>query len=324
MKKTITSLTVLATTLLSMNVHADRVKMLDPVMATISPSSQLTGPIFRNNAQDKQKYGPEMAKIILKEAHGYAKRYLEYGDTQGYYTLMVLALTVPMHEGLYVHFREIENDKSACRDELNTGKNIKSKTAQKNFEKAFTSGSSPFLSKCKNIKKENTIRQLIAGGGDGSDIGVMQLSSRWHYDEFLAKHKFANVQQTVNYGLSHLMKGFKPIYANFANYECLKNSDGSINRESVIRGAWAGIYNSGNLGLTCRFADAASAHAGKDIGFMKNLQKTYGLAQGGAFGYGDELALGLDSDTRAALEEVTSNFQNGTNNRAALDKLLSL
>ncbi|GAB4010022.1 MAG: hypothetical protein Fur0010_01830 [Bdellovibrio sp.] len=322
MKKSI-SLALTLSCLMSLNANAERVKMLDPLMATINPKAQLTGPVFVNDNSKKTAYGSEIAKIILKEAHGYAKKYLDAGDTKGYYTLMVLALTVPMHEGLYVHFRQVENDKDVCREKLNTGKNIASKDAKKNFRKAFNSGSTPFLVKCKEIDDEATIRQLIAGGGDGSDVGVMQLSSRWHYDEFLAKHKFASVKETVNYGLSHLMKGFKPIYANFQSYTCLTNPDGTINRESVIRGAWAGIYNSGNLGKTCRFADANDPHAKKDIGFLNNLKKTYGLSDKGPFGYGGELELGLDELTKSALQEVVSNYQNGTNNRVALDQLLA-
>lgn len=309
---------------LSTSAYAERVKLLDPLMATINPQATLTGPVFKNDNSLKTAYGTEMARIILKEADSYGKRYLEYGDTKAYYTLMVLAMTVPMHEGLYVHFRDTENDKDVCRDKLNTGKNIASKEAKKNFQKAFNSGATPFLVECKEVKRDDRIRQLIAGGGDGSDIGVMQLSSRWHYDEFLGKQKFASVKETVNYGLSHLMKGFRPIYANFEKYECLKNTDGTINRDAVIRGAWSGIYNSGNLGKTCRFADPNDPHAKKDIGFLSNLNKTFGLQNNGPFGYGGDLELGLDALTKAALQEIVNNYKNGTNQRDSLDKVLAL
>ena len=314
---------IIGLSLLSQPAQAERVKFLDAYMISINPKAKLNGPIFKNVAEEKGAYGDELAKVILEEAHEKSKRYLEYGDFKGYYTFMALALTVPLHEGLYVHFRDVENEDGLCRKRANEGKTIKSSIARRHFRKSMVKGFNPFLLKCRKLANENRLRQMIAGGGDGSDIGIMQLSSRWHYDEFLAKKKFASVRSTVNYGLAHLVRGYKPAYANYKKYPCLQNEDGSLNYKNLARGSWSGIYNSGNLGQTCRFADPTNAHAKKDNGFLDNLNKTLALAEGGIFGYNENLSFPISEGTRNALKEVIENHLNGTNNNTALNALLN-
>lgn len=323
MKKAIT-LALTLSCLMPLHAKAEKIDLLERVSATIRPSSRTVGPIFVNDNSKKAEYGREIAKIILKEAHEVGKKYLDYGDYKGYYSFLVLSLTVPLQEGVYVHFREIENDKDFCYIERSTGKKIENSKAKKNFKKAFNDSNNSFLiDSCKDIKNEKRIKHLIAGGADGSDVGIMQISTLWHYDEFLAKKKYESVKDTVRYGLQHIMNGFRPIYANYQKYPCLLLEDGKVNHDAIIKGSWAGKYNSGNLGSTCRFADTSSAHAGKDKGFNNNLKKTINVADGGEFGLGGDLALNIDESTRKVLKEVIENYKNGSNNRTLLDSFIA-
>jgi hypothetical protein len=325
MKKSFNKAFIFAALTTTLNVaHADRVKFLDPYMVTLHPNAETVGPVYINETALKPAYGSQLSKIIIQEAHKKAKKYLDYGQPEVYYAFITAALTVPMHEGLYVHFRKIENDsRKLCRQEANQGKTIKSSTARKHFKKAFLKPLNPFLAKkCKMVRKEDHLRQMISGGGDGSDLGIMQLSSRWHYDNFLAKDKFKSVRQTVEYGLNHLMVGFAKIYANASDYPCLLNEDGSINLNNVVRGAWAGKYNSGNNGKTCRFADSSDPHAKKDIGFQENLDKTLNINNGGILGYSSSLDITPADNMKKVIEEVINNHENGTNIRTEINQIL--
>lgn len=303
--------------------------ILDNVMATINPNAGLTGPIYRHETKKQDKYGDELAKILLSQAHNVAKRFLEEGNPKAYNAFMVLALTVPNQEGLMVHFREVPADKDYCRDKRSEGKKIASTKAKKQFQETLNNRgllrdrSNGFLVTCKKMGEVNTYRQLIVGGADGSDVGIMQLSALWHYEEFLKEVKYASVKSTVRYGLSYLMRRFKANYRAFPDgtySHCLKNEDGSMNYQNLVRGSWS-AYNGGPAQF-CRFSDETSAHAGKDKGFVGNLNKTLNLNDGGIFGYNDDGSLPLSEEAKAALSEVVSNFENGTNNRAALESFI--
>src|SRR5690606_17905743 len=50
-----------------------------------------------------------------------------------------------------------------------------------------------------------------------------------------------------------------------------------INFENLIRASWAGMYNSGNLGASCRFTNPNSDWAKNDINFKKSLEKILSL-----------------------------------------------
>lgn len=312
---------------ISSNIETNgRASMLDNYMITLNNDSRnvTTGPVFVNNTESKKEYTASLYKLILKNAHSFAKRYLDNDDIQGYNSFLVLALTIPLHEGLLVHFREIDySDKGLCRSKANKGKTIKSKAAKKHFQQAFLKTQVPFLAKCNTLQLNTKIKQMISGGGDGSDLGIMQLSSRWHYDNFLAKGKFKSVNETIKYGLHHAFQGFKRIYANYTNYPCLKDQDNNINYQGLIRGTWAGKYNSGNLGSTCRFSDPKSNYKLHDSGFLNNLNKVLAISETGKVSFNEDLDYSLNENTKKLLSEVVLNYKNKSNNRVYLDKILN-
>jgi hypothetical protein len=317
------ALTIIGLCLTAANTQAARITDLDGVMVTLNPAARISGPIFNYAKGNQKQYGDQLAKIIIKESHKKAKKYLDYGDTRAYYTFMMLGLTIPLHEGLLIHFREVANEDGVCRKRANKGKTLKNRTARKNFQKALVKGRNPFLLPCKKLKNQYSVRQMISGGGDNSDVGIMQLSSRWHYDNFLALGKYRSVKETVEYGLGHALVGFKKVYSNSKNYRCILKRNGAVDYEKLARGIWAGKYNSGNTGSTCRFADPGNKHPGKDRGFLENFTKTKNiLLKGRFFGFDEEMRLGLNSKTRKALEQIVQNFLNESNNRDAIDSIL--
>ena len=334
------SVTLLTTTLTSgmaMAQEKPRNKMLDKMMYTISQDIQVTGPVFRdqNSKEERNKYGSEMVKLMLKEAHQKAKKYLEVDDTQGYYAFLTLALTVPLQEGLYIQYRGVNAD--VCNPAANNGELIKKvgESSYNNFMQYLAGGERPFIVPCENINPDKGLMQIIRGY-DGSDLSVMQVSVRWHFDDFLANRKFENTVQTLNYGYKVLMDGFEPVYRNISDYECLgggksggllggifkKKKNTELDYTKIIRGVWAGKYNSGSIAKTCRFAETNSPYKHHDEGFEKNLNKV--LNFNGSIGAGGDLEFTLDQDAAAAFKEVVTNLKNKTNERKSLEKVLSL
>lgn len=314
--------------------------ILDRVTATINKDARTYGPIYRHDSRDVDKYGDDVVKIILKAAHKRAKKYLDEGNADAYYAFLILALTVPNQEGLFVHFREIDANRDNCNDDRTNGKNIKSSRAQKNFKMALNAKISkdtffgerlkddpsriPFLVRCKELKGEGSYKQLIAGGSDGSDVGMFQLSSLWHYDGYLKKGQYDSVKQTVEYGIKYLFmgeggRGFRSIVNK--NPACVQKEDSSIDYTKVIRGTWS-AYN-GGPDKYCRFADENGVFAGHDKGFKSNLQITLNLNDGGFFGFQEDSALQLSPNVRAAVEEVVTNFEKHTNHNSALKALIN-
>ena len=318
---TIAALSVLTTTAIA----ADRNTSLDKMMYTINPAVSVSGPIFRDQSDvaTKNKYGTELVRLILKEADKQAAPYKEAGDMKAYYAILTLALTVPLQEGLYIQYRGVEGD--VCRSDVNNGELLKSGSSATYdiFNQYFKTEVTPFFPNCEDINT-NKVTQIIRGG-DGSDLSVMQVSIRWHFDDFLALKKYESVEATLQYGISHLMKGFNPVYRNLNDYKCLVGGGffkkkKPLNYVDLIRGVWAGQYNSGSITKTCRFSDSSSPFKGHDKGFERNLNKI--LAFNGTLAVDMVGDFKLDNDVAAAFKEVVSNLQNATNNRRALDVLL--
>lgn len=298
--------------------------ILDNVMATINPNAGLVGPVYRHKTKKKDKYGDELLKILLTEADRLGKKYQEEGNTQAYNAFMVLALSVPNQEGLMVHFREVPAKSKYCRDDRSQGKGIKSSKAKKQFQKTLNNRgllrdpNNGFLVPCDKIEGADTYKQLIVGGADGSDVGIMQLSALWHYEEFLQEVKYASVKSTVRYGLSYIKRRF---HSNMMKgNDCIMNEDGSVNYTDLVRGSWS-AYNGGPSSF-CRFADPSSPHAPKDKGFKGSIQKTLDFNDGRYFGFNEDGELPLTDEAKAALSEVVSNFENGTSNKEALNKFI--
>lgn len=321
----VTSFATLALTMGAVQA-GDRIKALDRMMYTINPTATVSGPVFRDMADkdEKAKYATSLVSLILKEADIKAKKYLEAGDTQAYYSFLALSLTVPLHEGLYVHFRNVDGE--VCRAEANSGEIIKKagEITYKHFMDTFKKPGESYFPNCEEMNKTVGVNQMIRGG-DGTDLSLMQVSIRWHFDDYLANKKFESVQKTVNYGLSHLLNGFDPVYRNVADYKCISESGflkkKKVNYINLIRGIWAGKYNSGSIAQTCRFADANSPYKNHDIGFAKNLNKI--LDFNGSISPDFIGELKIEGSAAAAIKEIVSNLKENKNNRAELEKVLT-
>lgn len=347
MKKVVLSAAILGT----MNSQAAFLNIVNKSMATINPKAEVAGPIYRHETKAEDKYGDEVATILLQEAHKKAKRLLSEGNTQAYYAFMVLALTVPNQEGLYVHFREVPAEKDYCRDDRSRGKGIKSEKAQAHFniamnnhkEDKFLGGmfgsnrkreKDGFLLPCSMMEKgQETYRQLIVGGWDGSDVGMMQVSALYHYDNFLKPQKFKSVRETVNYGLGYIKQRFdravgkysSPEYVNDpdSSYACFTNADGSVNYQAIVQGSWS-AYNGGPAQI-CRFTkmdDPNNDYAGHDKGFLASIKNTTDLNKGRFFGYNKEGELPLTETVKKALAEVVTNYEQGTNSRQFISQVI--
>lgn len=326
---TIATLALLSTSAMS----AERNSSLDKMMYTINPAVSVSGPVYRDqsDAATKNAYGTELVRLILKEADRQASQYREAGDMKAYYAVLTMALTVPMQEGLYIQYRGVDGD--VCNSAANSGELVKkgSETNYNIFNQYFKTSETPFFPNCEDLKT-NKLTQIIRGG-DGSDLSIMQVSIRWHFDDFLALKKYESVEETLQYGISHLMKGFNPVYRNITAYECLtsgkkgglfgkkKKAQKELSYTDLIRGVWAGQYNSGSISKTCRFADSSSPYKGHDKGFERNLNKV--LAFNGVLSVDMVGDFKLDSDVAAAFKEVVTNVQTGSNNNTALNALLS-
>ncbi len=303
-----------------------RNKNLDRMMYTINPQVAISGPVYSDvsDSATKSKYASELVRLILKAAHDKANKYLEAGDFQAYNTFLALGLTAPLHEGLYLQFRRAEAP-DLCRAEVNNGDLLKksSETTYKLFAQYLKTADLPFIPNCENLvpgKQTQIIR-----GGDGSDLSVMQVSIRWHFDDFLANKKYESVVKTLDYGMTHLMNGFNPVYRNIDNYKCIVEGGSmfkkkKINYISLIKGIWAGKYNSGNIAQTCRFADRSSPYAKHDAGFAKNVEKI--MNSNGSIVVDMVGEFKLEPTVAAAVKEVTDNVKNGTNNRTNLDQII--
>lgn len=327
-KKIIESTLAIATVFMTMgSLQAEeRIKRLDRMMYTINPTAKMSGPVYRDmgTSEEKSKYGADLVTLILKEADIKARKYLDAGDTQAYYAFLALSLTVPLHEGLYVHFRNVDGD--VCHVDANNGNLVKkgSSTTYKIFMDTFKAAGNSYFPDCEDMSKRVGVNQMIHGA-DGTDLSVMQVSVRWHFEDFLANKKYESVQQTVNYGLSHLLNGFDPVYRNVEEYKCIAETGfmkkKKVNYINLIRGIWAGKYNSGTLKQTCRFADPASPYKGHDIGFARNLDKI--LNFNGVISPDLVGNFKIEGRAAAAIKEISSNLKGNKNDRTELEKLLS-
>lgn len=305
-----------------------RIKALDRMTYTINPEIKLIGPVFRDQSSkaEKTKYATSLVTLILKEANAKARKYLDAGDTQAYFAFLALGLTVPLHEGLYIHFRNV--DGNVCNIAANNADLVREsgETNYKIFNEYFKNPTRPYFPNCENMKITTRVNQMIRGS-DGTDLSIMQISIRWHFDDFLANKKYESVAETFNYGFSLLLNGFDPVYRNIDDYKCLlvagtflKNK--KINYINLIRGIWAGKYNSGSIKQTCRFADPKSPYKNHDIGFAKNLEKILNFNGTLAADYIGEFK--IEGDSALAIKEVVANLKHAKNEHKALDRILKL
>lgn len=396
----------------------ERQKWMDKMFYSINKNIELDSPVWINEESQKNAYGEVYMRTLIKEAHKVAKRYLKYGDHEAYNSFMILALTFPMHEGLYMSFRQTNDKKGLCYRKANNGdimfehskkkifnqvnENLETEVANaedvsklnslksdaeayqtlrtqmvddytrilldekkdriantdkasnyRHFIKYLKSGEKPFIAECDNVANDQVIRQIIRGA-DGTDIGPVQLSLRWHYDKFLAKKMYLSLEETFRYGLKFIHTGFKKVYydadkvkssrlkSKKSSYNCII-SNKSINFKNLVRGSWAGKYNQGQTHKACRIADVEKleelaklkdklfkskkvkkriAVLEKEVGhmslkrhpdyhFKNNLKKAIKFIEKDRIGYSNSLSFKLDGKTRAAVDEIVNNFNDG-------------
>ena len=314
-------------------------KNIDKLFNTLSPTASVKGIVLDVKSSSYNTYADSILKLALKETHKHAKVFLARKEYKKYYTLMLMGLTVPMHEGLFTHFRKVKNISGRCNDKKNSGGSLKDqKITKDNYIKGFSINTKKsFFAKCSSLKANQNIIQMVAGGGDGSDLGIMQLSARWHYEDFLAKKKYTSAKTTLGYGNKYLYRGFNAISRNAKKYKCILNKNGTINHLKLARATWGGWYNAGgtNIERVCRFANPNSEHKNKDLGFNSNLQSMikagtangkFGLTLGRDKGTGKVLGFWpkLSASSRAVIKEIHSNIVNNKNKRTQLKKVTGL
>ena len=305
----------------------EKISTLDRMMYTINPNAQIVGPVFKDKATqlEKNEYASKVVSLILKAADEKARKYLDAGDFKAYYAFMTLSLTVPMHEGLYIQYRNI--DENVCRPAVNSGERISHSSADsfKIFNDYLKAGGKDaFIPDCEQLAAETSSTQLIRGG-DGSDLSMMQISLRWHVDDFLVNKKYLDLEQTLSYGMSQLLSGFDPVYRNSVKYKCLYEKSGVFGKKkfsytNLIRGVWGGRYNSGSINKTCRFSDMTSPYKKFDAHFAGNLNKIMNFNETLEVDIVGKFT--LNPMARDAVREVVMNFKNNTNNRVAIEKLI--
>lgn len=278
---------------------------LDRQMFTIAPHVQLYGPM--QGAMLADQYNTKIFRIILEEAHEKAREYLRVQDYEGYWAFIIGSLTVPLHEGSNLHFRKRENNGRLCQERSNTGAifNNSSRYSQ-TFKRIFKDIQPSVIPDCYNFRTATQIQQLLHGH-DGSDLGIMQVNLYWHERNYLATGDWKSVRKSVRYGLSLYKNGFDGVYRNSNRYSCVNTNDG-VNYYNLIRAAWSGVYNSGNLGASCRFADSNSSWAQNDINFKKSLDKILELDNSTA----RSRSYKLETIEDALLENIVKHYKNKT------------
>jgi len=304
---------------------------LNRSFVTLRKKSKALGPLYNINSKGFKTYADRVVAITLKEAHKVSKNYLKTKEYSKYYTMMLLSLTVPMHEGMFIHFRRIKNTQGICNDRKNLGLTLNDqKVTKTHFVNAFRKKGSMYLANCSAFSEKDMVNQLMAGGADGSDIGIMQLSARWHYEDFLGKEMFSSVDKTLRYGVTFLKEGFNKISRNASQYPCILNSKGGVNHVKLARATWGGWYNSGQVRKACRFSDASSPHARKDKLFYDNLKAMMKVGDSGMFGnhigriQNKRVSMPVSKFTRSVIKEISENLKKRTNKRVQLQKVLAL
>lgn len=243
-------------------------------MYTVAPYVQLYGPV--QGTMLTNDFKTKVFRIIVEEGHEKARDFLQTNDHDAYWAFMVAALTVPLHEGSNLHFRKKENDGSNCQQRSNSGSILSASSRYSGtFNRIFKIAPSPILPDCEEFSDDPLVHQLLHGH-DGSDLGIMQVNLYWHERNYLATGDWTSVRKSVRYGLALLKQGFEGVYRNSNRYSCVQ-SNGAVNFYNLIRASWAGMYNSGNLGASCRFTNSASDWARNDINFKKSLDTILSL-----------------------------------------------
>ena len=283
---------------------------------TLSQTTRLEGPVLTSTNQVEAT--SKLVQTVLLAADSVAQPYAQAGDARAYWSFLFASLVVALHEGNWVHFRRLTPLGDACNEEANSGSQLATEPAAQEAFRRLMQGSGDVPS-CSDFHSSDAANQILVSG-DKHDMGVFQLRIRWNIDNYIAPKKYLSVAATARYALEYYFKGFQKIYSTSSLYPCLLGADGKLDYTRLIRGAWAGKYNSGKdtKQFTCRFENIDEKDARpkteqdklsrrnklvenpKDLKFLESVLRALDA---------NNLQRYLDAPTQAAFNEVQKNFQ---------------
>jgi hypothetical protein len=176
-------------------------------------------------------------------------------------------------------------------------------TGHHQFQKA-TNHKNQFKS-CSKLDDREEVNQLLFAN-DYSDVGLMMFNSTYH-SEFFSTGKIFKFDDVIDHGLEYLYQGYLavafhnlytktqkdelwkrkygrryPYHKHAKKLSCFDGQDARTfkGRTFVMRGAWAGKYNSGQVSKSCRFTSKNKNYLnGKfrknDTNYQTNLAKLF-------------------------------------------------
>ncbi len=244
---------------------------------TMAADSSQVGPVFPSRTGDQaltQDYVTKVFRHIVVKADQMAHDntilgYRVGANNQGYFTFLVLALTVPQHESRLIHFRESEG--KVCSDQANNLLN-QPPSSRRVLGAIYRDPLTPLFPDCRFFSKDEKVNQLLSS--PTGDTGIMQVNARYHAPAF-EPVMLMNVYRSIDYGIQYVWDGFEEINSNQKRFKCdftsnpynpfseMKGSKAS-RQWNLIRATWAGRYNSRSV---CRYMTKNE----NDVNFQKNL-----------------------------------------------------
>ncbi len=250
---------------------------------TLNTQQKVIGPILSQtdpNGKATEFYS-KIFDLTVHNAHRFVSHLEKAKDFESYKIFILSSLVVSYHESFWSHFRLLEPESDRCHVARNDGsyiENVKSlgerdtKIFKENFEKHFLvplnekQNLAPVVD-CKDFNPLKPAIQLI-GTSDGIGFGIYQMSMRFGFvDEYFLPRKYLSLDDSINYGVDLIYKGFNFLRKNQGKYECLYDANGILNKHKFIRGLWAGMFNGRGSKDICRFVDLDNKWAKNDLNF---------------------------------------------------------
>jgi hypothetical protein len=202
--------------------------------------------------------------------------------------------------------RRVAQLSNRCVERNNTGSRVAavSASAYSVFKKSMAGGNNPVVGSCQSYDRSASALQLL-GSYDALSTGLMQMTMNWHQDHYLSGN-YLHARTTLQDGLKYYDIGFRTILRNPSKYPCVltgRDSGEPLNYVTLVRSAWAGNYNGGQMAKSCRFVDTPASPwvRGNDMPFKEGFED---MLNGN-----DTLARMLSGDDLEALREVLANFR---------------
>ncbi|MBS1982526.1 MAG: hypothetical protein JST16_00025 [Bdellovibrionales bacterium] len=283
---------------------------------TFNSAQNLTGPFIDPGRE--AIYVDSLFRILIQAAHTQAAKYIDansgtFLNDRAYFAFLLGALVVPWHESNLTHYRRFSPVDTHCAARMNSGTAL---LRDKTLYDVFIRNIRPQLPDCSTLPKSADAIQLV-GSEDAFSNGIMQVAINFHEDDYVANGTYRSVPATVRYGLKYFFAGYDGVLWNAKQYSCIFASDGkTIDYQKLLRGAWAGKYNSGNLASTCRFTNPNSKWATNDKVFLQHLTAILNKTT-------NPYTTNLTGAARAAYDELVGNVLTGTRNLKYLTPLLT-